>query len=276
MVPSVTGVGIINRVDYSMPPRALPIAAALLCLAVHVAGGEAATESNATIQLHGHAQRLVVSGVPTGQPVIVSSGDGGWIHLAPHVAEVLAAKGFHVVGFDTRAYLETFTSRNATLNQDEVKGDYDALAEYATGPSRRRPILVGVSEGAGLSVLAATDAHTRGLIAGLVVLGMPNVNELAWRWRDAVIYLTHSVPKEPTFRVDQLVDQISPLPLAAVHSTNDEFVPLAEIERIVGLANQPKKLWTVPASDHRFSDNLQEFDRRLLDAVAWTTENATR
>jgi type IV secretory pathway VirJ component len=28
----------------------------------------------------------------------VSSGDGGWIHLAPHVAEVLAAKGFFVVG----------------------------------------------------------------------------------------------------------------------------------------------------------------------------------
>ena len=43
-------------------------------------------------------------------PVIVSSGDGGWIHLGPHVAEVLAAKGFFVVGFDVKAYLESFTS----------------------------------------------------------------------------------------------------------------------------------------------------------------------
>ena len=34
--------------------------------------------------------------------MIISSGDGGWIHLGPHVAEVLAAKGYFVVGFDAK------------------------------------------------------------------------------------------------------------------------------------------------------------------------------
>ena len=39
-------------------------------------------------------------------------------------------------------------------------------------------------------------------------------------------------------------------------------------------ARQPKNLWVVNASDHRFSDNLAEFDRRLLEAVAWIRTHA--
>src|SRR6185436_16089093 len=56
-----------------------------------------------TITLRGHAQTLHLYGPADGAPVIVSSGDGGWLHLAPHVAQVLGPKGFFVVGFDTRA-----------------------------------------------------------------------------------------------------------------------------------------------------------------------------
>jgi type IV secretory pathway VirJ component len=45
--------------------------------------------------------------------VVISSGDGGWLHLGPHVAEVLAASGYFVVGFDVKAYLSGFTSGTA-------------------------------------------------------------------------------------------------------------------------------------------------------------------
>jgi hypothetical protein len=34
-------------------------------------------------------------------------------------------------------------------------------------------------------------------------------------------------------------------------------------------AQQPKMLSIVKAADHRFSDNLAEFDRCLLEAVTW-------
>jgi len=30
----------------------------------------------------------------------------------------------------------------------------------------------------------------------------------------------------------------------------------------------------IDASDHRFSNNLAEFDRRLLEAVAWVRQHA--
>jgi hypothetical protein len=93
------------------------------------------------------------------------------------------------------------------------------------------------------------------------------VNELGWRWRDNIIYLTHGVPNEPTFRTSALLDRISPVPLAVVQSTQDEFVSLPDVRRLVADAHEPKKLWVVNASDHRFSDNLAEFDRRLLEAL---------
>ena len=67
-------------------------------------------QTREAIIIRGHAQSLRLYGTRGGAPVIVSSGDGGWIHLGPHVAEVLAAKGFFVVGFDVKAYLESFTS----------------------------------------------------------------------------------------------------------------------------------------------------------------------
>jgi type IV secretory pathway VirJ component len=208
--------------------------------------------------------------------VVVSSGDGGWIHLGPHVAEALAARGFFVVGFDVKAYLESFTSGSSTLRPEDEPGDYKVLADFAARGSSVKPILIGVSEGAGLSVLAATDAATRQAIGGVVGLGLPDINELGWRWKDALIYVTHGMPDEPTFSTASIAVRVAPAPLAAIHSTQDEFVPLAEAQRVMAAAGEPKRLWVVKASDHRFSDNLGEFDQRLVEAVAWVQQNGRR
>src|SRR6185436_16638740 len=126
----------------------------------------------------------------SGYPVVVSSGDGGWMHLGPQVAQFLASNGFFVVGFDVRAYLESFTSRSKTLEPSEEPGDYQMLIAYAAHGTSRKPILIGVSEGAGLSVLAATDPQTKRDIAGVIGLGLPDLNELGWRWKDSLIYVT--------------------------------------------------------------------------------------
>ena len=98
---------------------------------------------------------------PRWRPVIVSSGDGGWIHLGPHVAELLAANGFFVVGFDVKAYLERFTSGKTTLRPEDEPSDYKVIADFAARGTSQKPILIGVSEGAGLSVLAATDPRMK-------------------------------------------------------------------------------------------------------------------
>jgi hypothetical protein len=231
-----------------------------------------------TVMIRGHEQSLHVYGTRGNPPIIVSSGDGGWIHLAPHVADALASNGFFVVGFDVKAYLEGFTSAQATLRAEDEPGDYKVLADFAARGSNRKPILIGVSEGAGLSVLAATDPATRASIAGVIGLGLPDLNELGWRWRDSLIYITHGQPNEPMFSTAAIVRRIGSTPLGAIHSTRDEYVALAEVQKILDVAPEPKRLWIVKAADHRFSDNLPEFDRRLLEAIAWIEQkqNAQR
>jgi fermentation-respiration switch protein FrsA (DUF1100 family) len=247
--------------------------AAALCA---FAPGHAWSSSAETLAIRGRPQTLHTYGARGGDPVIVSSGDGGWIHLGPHIAQTLAARGFFVVGFDVRSYLEGFTSSSTVLRSQDVPGDYGALLEFAGRGATVKPVLIGVSEGAGLSVLAASDPRTHTAAAGVVGVGLPAVNELAWRWRDSLIYLTHGVPNEPTFNTLTFVGKVAPLPIASIHSTHDEFVSGDEARQILSQASDPKKLWFVSASDHGFSDNLAEFDARLLEALAWIRERPAR
>ncbi|MCC7242754.1 MAG: alpha/beta hydrolase [Acidobacteria bacterium] len=253
--------------------RAAVVAGVLGCV---LWAAPAPAQATATLSIRGRAQTLHLYGSRGGTPVIVSSGDGGWIHLGPHVASVLAGQGCFVVGFDVKAYLSSFTSGAAVLRPDDEPGDYRALAEFAAKGSVQKPVLIGVSEGAGLSLLAATDPATRDAIAGVLGLGLPDITELGWRWKDAIIYITHQSPSEPTFSTAAFAARVAPAPLAAIQSTHDEFVPLDEVQRIMSAAREPKKLWVVPAADHRFSDNLAEFDRRLLEAMAWIQANVGR
>jgi type IV secretory pathway VirJ component len=239
------------------------------------AGGARPRERRQTIVLRGQLQTLHVYGPPDGAPVIVTSGDGGWIHLGPHVAEMLASQGFLAIGFDAKSYLESFTGGVMTLRMEDVPRDYEALMDFAAAATRRRPLLVGNSEGAGLSVLAASDPSIKEAIAGVIGLGLCNVTELGWRWRDMLIYVTHRAPGEPSFKVTTVIDRLAPVPLAAIHSTHDEYVPLAEVEDMLATARQPKRLWVVDAVNHRFGDNLGDFDRSLLEAIAWIDEQHT-
>jgi type IV secretory pathway VirJ component len=223
-----------------------------------------------TLSLRGREQALHVYGTRGGPVAIVTSGDGGWVHLGPDVAGFQAAEGYFVVGFDAKAYLSGFTTSAGTLSVQDVPRDYAALVDYAAQGAPGRPLLVGVSEGAGLSVLAATAPEVQARVAGVVALGLPDKNELGWHWRDSVIYVTKKTPNEPTFSACEQVGRVAPVPLAALHSTHDEFVALPEIERIMGQAREPKRLWVIEAANHRFSDNQAELQRRLKEAIAWT------
>ena len=251
--------------------------AMFLCLLARSEGASPLPQQTERLSLRGHLQTLRIYGTRgRGDPVIVSSGDGGWVHLAPHVAEFLASKGFFVVGLDSKDYLESMTSGRSGVRIEDEPADYRVLAEFAARGSTKRPILIGVSEGAGLSVLAATDSETKRIIGGVIALGLPDMNELAWHWKDALIYITHGTPKEPMFSTAAVIGSVSPLPLAAIHSTHDEFVPLDELNRILAAAREPRKLWVINASNHRFSDNLGDFDQKLLESIDWVVKYQPR
>jgi fermentation-respiration switch protein FrsA (DUF1100 family) len=224
--------------------------------------------------VRGRTLELRLYGPRSGPPAVVASGDGGWIHLAPEAASILAAGGYFVVGVDTKQYLSAFTKGDQTLGPADVPRDFAALVDYAARGRTAKPVLVGVSEGAGLAVLAAADPAVKSAVLGVVTLGLPDRNELGWRFRDSVIYFTHKVPSEPTFSALEVVSRLAPLPFAQIQSTHDEFVPLAEARRIQDRAREPKRLWVIDAGDHRFSDNAKELAQRLTEAMGWIARAA--
>jgi type IV secretory pathway VirJ component len=221
-----------------------------------------------TVTLRGRPQQVQYFGSPAGRPVIVSSGDGGWVHVAPHVAEWLASHHYFVVGFDAKAYLTSRTNDRQSLSVDEVPADYAALID-ALPHGAGAPILVGISEGGGLSIRAAADPVVKERIAGVITLGLGDINELAWRWRDSIIYVTKGIPREPSFRAGDFLPRVSPAPLAMIRATSDEFVSPFESDRLAALARGPKRVWSVQASNHRFSDNPRGLDDALADSLEW-------
>jgi pimeloyl-ACP methyl ester carboxylesterase len=236
----------------------------------------AIAQTTEKLVLRGKIQTLQLYGPRQGDPVIVSSGDGGWVHLAPQVAALLGARGFFVVGFDSKAYLESFTSGTTALSTTDVPADFRDLLKVAAANSTKKPVLIGVSEGAALSLLAATEPATKAMVSGVIGLGLGNRNELGWRWKDAMIYLTHGTPNEPTFSTLQMAGRLAPVPLAVINSTHDEFVPAGEVDAIVAAAGNPKQLWMIDAADHRFSNKQAELAQRLANALQWIRQNTPR
>ncbi len=230
----------------------------------------AASPRTESFTLRGQRQTLHVYGAPGGPVAVLASGDGGWTHLAPDVADLLAGKGWLVVGLDSKAYLSSFTSGAATLRAEDVPRDFAALLDYAApGAAARATLLVGVSEGAGLAVLAAGDDAVKARISGVIVLGLPDKNELGWRFRDSMIYVTKGVPKEPLFSAADVMAKVAPVPVAALHSTRDEFAPVDEIKRVMDRAREPKRLWLIDAENHRFGGAEAELGRKLAEAIDW-------
>jgi hypothetical protein len=220
-----------------------------------------------TVRLNDHDQKLHLYGRPSAPPIILTSGDGGWLHLAPHLAEAMAARGYFVVGFDAKAYLSSGRPSGDALSPTDISRNFGSL--LAMFARDQRAILAGVSEGAGLSLVAAADPSNRPRLRGVVTYGVGERNELAWHWKDSLIYITKGVPAEPQFAASSFIPRIAPLPLAFIRSTRDEFVPLGESNRLTARAGEPSKVWTIAASDHRFSNNLADADRATMQALDW-------
>jgi len=230
--------------------------------------GSPATEP---FTIRGHTLSLRVYGTRGGPAAVVASGDGGWIHLGPHVAEFLSSRGYFVIGFDSKAYLSSFTNAGTTLSAADVPGDFAALADHASRGSAAKPLLFGVSEGAALAVLAATRDETKSRVSGVVALGLPDQAELGWHLRDSIIYVTKGIPKEPLFSTAEVIEKVAPLPIVAIHSTKDEFVSVDDVKRVMNRSLEPKQLWLIEADDHRFSGKEQDLNQKLMDAIAWIT-----
>ncbi|MCM3873588.1 MAG: prolyl oligopeptidase family serine peptidase [Pyrinomonadaceae bacterium] len=213
-------------------------------------------------------------GTRIAQKVLFLCGDGGWKGRALDIAAGMSKAGYDVYGFDTKRYLETFTTDAGALKEEDVQRDLAQVAKWMQTRWRERISIVGWSEGAGLAVLAASAPDNEAVFDGVVVFGLSSTAILGWRLRDDVTYLSHRDPNEPMFRTNDYISKVAPLPLCLIQSSGDEFITREEAEGLFAAAQQPKLYREVPAQDHGFNGNSEGFFQALREGLAWVNQTA--
>lgn len=206
---------------------------------------------------------------PHPAPVLFAPGDFGMHGVALEFAQAMASWGYDVYGLDTKHYLESFTGKT-TLTEAEVAGDFKQLAQWIRQRKNYADpvLLVGWSEGAGLTLLAAA-ADSKEAYSGLILFGLTESNVLAWRWTDYFSYLINRDPPEPSFRSADHLPHVAPLPLVLIHSSGDQYTSLGAARQMFSLVAEPKRFYVVEARNHRFDGNRDEFFRVLRANLEW-------
>lgn len=229
-----------------------------------------------TVYLRGKPQALRVYDPPPGAPrrslrVLVTSGDLGWLGISGDVPVHLQEQGYRVIGLNSQAYLASFTDgRGSTLKASDIAGDYDTIM-HATNIEDRYPdafVSVGVSEGAGLAVIAMGQAGASPSCIGVIGLGLPQYTELGWRWTDFPSWITKAEPHEPLARTRDYMARLQ-VPVVIIHSLHDEYDAIDTIRSIVAAAPSPSKLIPVDAPNHRFTHHVKHVLALTDSAIAW-------
>jgi dienelactone hydrolase len=232
------------------------------------------TSFEATIRANGRVKlQLYQQANAKAQPLVVfTSGDGGWSPFCADVAAHIAATGNTVVGFDVKDYLTTFASSKKPITPEELSSDYSELIDAALsrpGVDPKMPVtLAGWSVGAGYSVLAGSSDALKNRCNRVIAISLPRYNELAWKPSDALIYLTHGIPRERVFEARSYLPRLAPLSLVMLNATEDDTSPLDDARQLFSKANGPRTFYTVNAKGHHFEGGEKEFYRDLDDGLA--------
>jgi len=200
--------------------------------------------------------------------ILFAPGDGGCRGFAITIAKELAKAGYDALCLDTRHYLESYTG-GQVLTTTEIASDFGDIARWTQQGRRDRILLVGWSEGAGLGLAAIAARSNQEIFDGMVAIGTPEVNILAWRWTDIGASMRHKPAHEPTFRSADFMDKVSPLPLFLIASTSDEYISTEATRALFSAAREPKRLTIINARDHKYSGNTDRFFSTLHEALNW-------
>ena len=144
------------------------------------------------------------------------TGDSGWHGLDPLYVEAMTARGYALAGVSARALCADLdASGGARATAARAAEDYLALIATAEARLRLAPgtpiVITGLSRGAGLAVVTASQPALARRIAGVLLMGLTGVED-------------YVRPKVDLFTLLGRIDG----PLVLLQSIVDRYVPAAE------------------------------------------------
>ena len=224
-------------------------------------------DRDATFNGHSLTLHFANASVPAPRPLLVfATGDGGMHRKDLDMYRHLEALGYPIVGFDARDYVKHLGASETTTPQrlaDDYRGMIAAAREALHLDPARHVVLVGVSRGAGLSVVAAGELHD--VVSGVVAVALTREEEYV-RW-----YHRLRVPARPDVMVDveEYLPQLGDLPLAVVQSTHDKYLSGADARVLLGPDGPRRWLHVVEAHNHSFGGARDQMYEATKQAIGW-------
>jgi pimeloyl-ACP methyl ester carboxylesterase len=211
-------------------------------------------------------------GAPASRPLLVfATGDGGMHRKDLDMYRRLDGWGYPLVGFDARDYVKHLGPSEVTT-PERLADDYRHMIEAARNTLHLEParpvVLVGVSRGAGLSVVAAGELHDS--VAGVVAIALTREEEY-------VHWVHHVLPRrEVMVDIEEYLPELGKLPLAVVQSAHDKYMPGPVARALIGPDGPRRWLQIIDAPNHTFSGARDEMYQATRRAIGWIENRESR
>ncbi len=209
--------------------------------------------------------------------VIYATGDGGWRGLDERLFDWIRSWGYPSAGFSSKGYLRNLghVSVTSTTTPGHLVRDFETIIGFVEDRlelARNTPlILVGLSRGAGLVVVAAGQGELKPHLAGVLAIALTKEEEHVVRRRFPRRHSSTSTSRGKLVEIKtyDYLPRLAGFPLMVIQSTHDGYLPAAAARTLFGPDTDLKKLLPVEARNHRFSGGGAALYRDTRDALEW-------
>jgi fermentation-respiration switch protein FrsA (DUF1100 family) len=201
---------------------------------------------------------------------VYATGDGGWRGKDREVYAQLESWGYAAVGFSAPEYLKHLPGvegDDGATTPARLSRDFAVIIESARQslqiPESQPAILVGVSRGADLSVVAAGQPGLQPQLGGVVAIALTKEEEYVRRRRR---------PKVPLDLYGYL-DRLGDIPLAVIQSTRDNYLNAGDARDLFGQDTPVRRFHAVEADNHSFGGSRPILYETLRGALDWIEDH---
>jgi len=152
--------------------------------------------------------------------------------------------------------------------------DFEAIIQFAEQKLEMRQstriILVGLSRGAGLAVVAAGQGELKSNLAGVVAIALTKEEEHIIHYGPRKISQSNEPARELLIiQTYEYLPRIASVPVAIIQSTHDGYLPASAARALLGPDTELKKLLSINAKNHRFTGGCMDLYKETETALGW-------
>jgi hypothetical protein len=254
-------------------PAAALLALASQACAAHLPAGSRPFDGSLTLNAHRLKMHFANPDVGPQQPLLLyTTGDGGWVRKDLALYRQIVSWGYPTAGFSAPDYLGHLQGEQGTTTPSRLGRDYEQIIQFAATTLHMAAgtpvILIGVSRGAGLDVVAAGQPRVRERLGGVVAVALTKEEEHV-RWFGRRLPLLRRPSARVMVELYSYLPLLGTLPVAVVQSTRDQFLPAKSAATLFGPETPTRRFRAIEAHNHSFGGARDEMYSAVREALEW-------